>query len=84
MRWVEHSCLRKACTVPGLYVHHVYQSFQVELAIPISQMSKLRLTKNYTSRGGKNLDLSLSFSDLKVYPPSPWLIGDNPSVIPRT
>lgn len=69
-----NSCLIEVHTVPGLYVHQVYQFFRVELVIPILQMSKLTLTKSYPARKGKNWDLSLSLSDAKVYSLSSWLM----------
>lgn len=74
MGWDGNSCLIKVHSVPGLYVHQVYQFFQVELVIPILQMSKLMLTTSYPARKGNNWDLSLSLSDSKVYPPSSWLM----------
>ncbi|KAK1331520.1 hypothetical protein QTO34_009477 [Cnephaeus nilssonii] len=57
-----------------LLASYVYQFFQVELVIPILQMSKLMLTTSYPARKGNNWDLSLSLSDSKVYPPSSWLM----------
>lgn len=50
-----NSCLIEVHTVPGHSVHQVYQFFQVELVIPILQMSKLTLSKSYPARKGEEL-----------------------------